>query len=38
MLIFPFSGLACALGMLVLAFAVSVCGWAGSSLAVKVLN
>ena len=38
MLVCPFSGLACALGLLVSAFAVSVCGWAGASLAVKVLG
>ena len=38
MLVFLFSVLACELGMLVSAFAVSVCGWAGASLAVKVLG
>ena len=38
MLFCPFSVSACALGMLVSTFAVSVCGWAGASLAVKVLD
>ena len=38
MLVFLFSSLVCPFAMLVLGCGSSVCGWAGASLAVKVLG